>query len=368
MMHPGFRAIVVLLLLGASLVSCQTAKFYTQAVRGQWEVLARARPIPKVLAAPETTPELRRKLELVEKLRGFAHDQLKLPNDKQFRSYADLGRAYVVWNVVAAPEFSIEARTWSYPFLGKLKYRGFFTEQAAKDEAAGLKAQGFDVAVGGVRVYSTLGVFSDPVLNTFIEEDEAELAETIFHELTHARFFVAGDTDFNEAYATASAQLGVRVWLGARGDSVALADYERSLREGARLFDLLKETRAKLATLYAARGSLADEALRREKTLILNKVMARYAQMRSAGKSNGTHSKWVGPSLNNARLAALATYHDLVPAFVRLYHEQGGDWEKFHKAVAGMKYLSKEERRERLHAEAVPKPPLPEPIQLDAKR
>jgi len=367
-MHPGFRALVLPILAAMSLVSCQTAKFYTQAVRGQWEVLARAKPIPKVLAAPDTTPELRAKLELVEKLRAFAHDKLKLPNDKQFRSYADLGRPYVVWNVVAAPEFSIEARTWTYPFLGKLKYRGFFTENAARDEAAGLKAQGFDVGVGGVRVYSTLGVFSDPVLNTFIKEDESGLAETIFHELTHARFFVAGDTDFNEAYATASAQLGVRVWLEAKGDPAALAEYERSLGEGSRLFDLLKETRAKLATLYAKRGTLSDEELRRQKNLILDRVMARYAQLKSAGKSNGTHSKWVGPSLNNARLAALATYHDLVPAFVRLYHEQGGDWEKFHKAVAGMKPLSKEQRRNRLRAEAAPTPPLPEPIQLDAKR
>src|SRR5438477_5344827 len=132
-MRSDFR-IITALFLGSALASCRTLKFYTQAVHGQWEVLSRAKPIAKVREAPETTPQLRRQLELVEKLRAFAHDELKLPNDKQFRSYADLDRRYVVWNVVAAPEFSLEAKTWSYPFLGKLKYRGFFTEEAAREE------------------------------------------------------------------------------------------------------------------------------------------------------------------------------------------------------------------------------------------
>jgi predicted aminopeptidase len=348
------RVILLLFLLSAAIVSCRTAGFYTQAARGQWEVLSKSRPIPEVQADAETSPELRRKLELVEELRAFAHDVLKLPTHRQYRNYADLGRKYVVWNVVAAPEFSIEAKTWPYPFLGELKYRGFFSEQAARDEATQLKAQGYDVAVGGVRVYSTLGFFSDPVLNTFIRDEESELAETLFHELTHARLYLSGDTDFNEAYATAAGQLGVRAWLRAKGDHEALARYEARLRQASRLLGLLKETRAELKKLYATRGAVGDENVRREKASMLDAVQERYLAVRQEGRPSGPHSKWLGEKLNNARLAAVATYHDLVPDFERLFREQGEDWEAFHRAVAAMKPLSAAERIESLQSLGTP--------------
>jgi predicted aminopeptidase len=369
MLHSGLRVVLAPVLLVSVLASCQSAKFYSQALRGQWEVLSKARPIAKVRVAPDTKPELRKQLELVEEMRVFARDELKLPIDRQYRDYTDLGRRYVVWNVIAAPEFSVEAKTWSYPFVGKLKYRGFFSEKAARAEATALKAEGFDVSMGGVRVYSTLGVFSDPVLNTFINEEEADLAETLFHELTHARLFVGGDTDFDEAYATASAQLAVRDWFLSRKDPRSLAEYERAHDQSTRVLGLLKDTRRQLAALYAKSSTMKEEEMRRRKAMILNSVKTRYAEMKRKGTTDGSHSGWVGGSLNNARLAALATYHDLVPAFVRLYHEEGGDWERFHRAVAAMKPLSKEERRKRLDA---PRPPPrsratpPEAIHLDA--
>jgi predicted aminopeptidase len=347
-MSPRIRTSVILLLLAASFSSCRTTRFYSQAIRGQWEVLSRAEPIADVRDSPKTSQELREKLELVEKLRAFAHEELKLPTKRQFRNYADLGRKYVVWNVIAAPEFSLEAKTWSYPLLGDLKYRGFFSEQAAREEGARVKAQGYDVAIGGVRVYSTLGVFSDPVLNTFIREGEPNLADTIFHELTHARLYVSGDTDFNEAYATASAQLGVRAWLRAKNDAPSLARYEQSLERSSRLLAVLKETRVDLEALYVKRGAVPDEEMRRAKAAIFDGISARYAATTRAATPDTAHSKWVGGNLNNARLAALATYHDLVPAFLQLFDREGGDWEKFHRAVEAMKPLTKQERRERL--------------------
>jgi predicted aminopeptidase len=355
-----FRFRFAALLLAVVLASCRTTRFYMQAAHGQWEVLSKAQSIAMVRAAPGTSAELRRKLELVDELRTFAHDTLRLPTDRQFHDYADLGRKYVVWNVIAAPEFSLEAKTWSYPFLGKLKYRGFFAEDAARNEAAGLKAQGFDVAVGGVRVYSTLGFFSDPVLNTFIHEDQPELAETLFHELTHSRLYLSGDTDFNEAYATASAQLGVRAWLRAKGDLEGLARYDKTLEQSSRLLTMLKEARSELETLYGRRDVLGDEAVRHEKSLIFNRVQARYLAVRAESHPHDIHSKWVGENLNNARLAAVATYHDLVPAFMRFFQEHDGDWEAFHEAVAAMKPLTKEERRHRLDL-----PPAPSASRTD---
>lgn len=348
--------------------SCRTVKFYTQAVGGQMEVLRKARPIPEVRAAPTTTPKLARQLDLVEEIRTYAHAHLKLPTDRQYRSYADLGRPFVVWNVVAAPEFSIEAKTWSYPLVGKLKYRGFFNEDDAVAEGKRVKAEGYDVVVGGVRVYSTLGVFSDPVLNTFIHDADADLAETLFHELTHARFFVSGDTDFNEAYATAAAQIGVRQWLRAKGPraAAALAKYEQTLQRSRGTLALLKTTRTRLGRLYTTqRDTLAEERLREAKAAILDDARAQHLTLqRQLGISPPIP---LSKNLNNARLAALATYHDLVPAFTRLYHTCGDDWEKFHQSVESMKTLTKAERRVQLGADpaaqsgAIPPCPRPNP-------
>lgn len=361
-------------LLVASL-SCRTVKFYTQAVGGQMEVLRKARPLAEVRANPTTSAKLARQLDLVQEIRIYAHAHLKLPTDRQYRTYADLGRPFVVWNVVAAPEFSLEAKTWTYPFVGKLKYRGFFNENDAREEEARVQAQGYDVAVGGVRVYSTLGVFCDPVLNTFINEADAELAETLFHELTHARFFVSGDTDFNEAYATAAAQIGVRQWLRAKGDSAALRRYEAEQARIRNVLDLLKATRARLSTLYAQQDTLPIDRLRQGKADILDDARARHLalqrlrppsrqQVQVQGQTSPTP---LSRRLNNARLAAVATYHDLVPAFTRLFHEVGGDWEKFHQTVASMKTLTKAQRRERLGVPdtsqpgAIPPCPRPNP-------
>ena len=352
MQHTVSLSVSLLLFLAVILgaVSCSTSRFYSQAVKGQAEILRRAKPIPMVLRDPKTSPKLQAQLALVEELRTFAHDHLKLPTDRQYKNYADLGRKFAVWNVYATPEFSLKAKTWDYPFVGSLKYRGFFTEDAAQKEAKELREDAYDVMVGGVRVYSTLGWFSDPVLNTFVNDQESQLAETLFHELTHARFFVSGDTDFNEAYATASGQEGVRQWLRAKGDTAALAKYESDLKEFGRILALLRSTRTRLDALYAQEGKIPEADMRKQKEAIFNDTRNAYAAMKRRGECDDGYDRLFGQQLNNARLTALATYYDLVPAFHRLYEQQGRDWEKFHQAVEAMKPLTKSARREKLGA------------------
>jgi predicted aminopeptidase len=340
--------LLLAVILGAA--SCSTTRFYSQAVKGQAEILRRAKPIPHVLGDPKTGAKLHAQLVLVQDLRAFAHDHLKLPTDRQYKDYADLGRKFVVWTVYATPEFSLKAKTWDYPFVGSLKYRGFFTEDAAQKEAEGIRKDGYDVLVGGVRVYSTLGWFSDPVLNTFVNDHESQLAETLFHELTHARFFVSGDTDFNEAYATASGQEGVRQWLRAKGDTAALTKYENDLKEFGRILALLRRTRTRLEALYVQEGKIPEAGMRKQKETIFNDTREAYAEMKSRGECDAGYDRMFGKQLNNARLTALATYYDLVPAFHQLYEQQGGDWEKFHQAVEAMKPLTKSARREKLGA------------------
>src|SRR6266478_1705109 len=222
------RKWVIALSLGVVLLAvsgCQTLSFYKQAIKGQYQLLAHRQPIEKLIADPQTESRLKQKLELLQKLRAFADHDLKLPVDGHYSKYVDVHRPFVVWNVEAAPEFSMEPKSWWYPLVGSLEYRGYFSRSAAQHYAEKIRKKRYDVYIGGASSYSTLCWFKDPVLNTFIFDPEPDLAETIFHELGHQRVFARGDTDFNEAFATTVGQEGTRRWLRAKDDKTASEKY-----------------------------------------------------------------------------------------------------------------------------------------------
>ena len=291
------------------------------------------------MADPKVEKDVKERLKLIEELRAFAASDLRLPT-KSFGKYCDLNRPYVVWVVFAAPEFSVEAKQWWYPLVGSLKYRGFFDEKAAKQEAERLRERGLDVFVGGVEAYSTLGYLKDPVLNTFLHRSDAQLAELVFHELTHAKVFIPGDTDFNEAFATANAEDGVRRWLRSRNDVAGLREYEAHLKRGRDVITLLLDTRERLKEVYE-RPHKNIEAERQAKQEVFIDMLRRagVSGPQTRIRSAGPYSTW-----NNARLNTISSYYTLVPGFERLLKEHGGDLESFHRAVERMRKLSPEAR------------------------
>jgi len=334
------RNVCLLVVAGVALASCGTVKFYAQAAHGQWHMLHRARPIPQVIADPSIKAPVKAKLQVVQELRSYAKTELHLPVERQFSDYSDLGRRYAVWVVFAAPEFSVEAKTWWYPLVGKLKYRGFFDEASANAEAAKLKAQGLDVYVGGTEAYSTLGWFADPVLNTFLHRSDAELAELIFHELTHAKLFIVGDTDFNEALATAVGEAGVRRWLRSKGEAAKLAEYERNLAKDREIIHLLLNTRTELKQRYATSRDLTAA-----KAEVFRHLQQGYEAIKQRWSGDSRYDRFFAKPMNNARLNTVATYYDLVPAFERLLKQCDGDLDKFLARVEAMKSLGHDERR-----------------------
>ena len=244
-----------LLVLGCILAlvavsGCQTFSFYRQAVKGQYQLVVNRQAIDKLVVNPQTPARLKQQLQLLQKLRGFAEHDLKLPVDGHYTKYVDVHRPFVVWNVEAAPEFSMQPKSWWYPVVGSLEYRGYFSQRGARDYGEWLKKKGYDVYVGGVEAYSTLGWFKDPALNTFIFNPEAALAETIFHELGHQRVFARGDTDFNEAFATTVGEEGARRWLQAKGDIAALENYLAELKRTRQFASLISQTHQRLEALY----------------------------------------------------------------------------------------------------------------------
>jgi predicted aminopeptidase len=351
------------MLVALLITGCQTCSYYGQAVRGQFQIVNRQRSIKEVLTDPRTATELSNRLDLVLNLRAFAERALKLPANGHYLNYADLGRRFAVWNVYAAPEFSLEAKAWWYPVVGNLKYRGYFEEAAARRYGTNLASHGMDVFVGGVEAYSTLGWFHDPVLNTFVFNQQADLAETLFHELAHQRVFVSGDTDFNEAFATAVGEEGVRRWMRAQSNAVAFAAYEAETRRKEQVIRLLADTRERLRRIYgesesggpessemSGGSSLSDADKRRLKAEAFEELQRDYKAFRATWGGSEEWDGWFRRPLNNAHLSTVDTYYKLVPAFHELLRASGGDLEKYYGNVRRIGKLKKQERERLLRS------------------
>lgn len=322
----------VLLLVGI-LSSCQTVEFYSQGIRGQAEILWKSRRIDQVLADPSVGPAVKNQLVAVQGIRRFASDHLALPGDESYGTYADLGRPYVTWVLYTAPEFSLKPRTWWYPVLGELDYRGYFRESDARELAGRLEAEGYDVSVGGVDAYSTLGWFHDPVLNCFVHQSDIDLAELVFHELTHRRYFREGDTAFNEGLATAYAEDGVKRWLRHQGRLKDLLRYEELLGKREQFHRQVESTRGKLQRLYSS--GLPISGMRREKQVILKRLQDQLRELRRRWGGHGLES-WLTSDLNNAHLVSVSTYQDQAPVFRSLLKDCGGDPVVFFERVKAL--------------------------------
>ena len=320
-------------LIRVAALSCLCAAsggcYYLQAVHGQYDLMQAREPIDSVVDAPTTPPELVHRLRLVEEARDFSITQLGLPDNDSYRSYADIGRDYVVWNVFAAPEFSLEAKTWCFPVAGCVGYRGYFSEASARAEAAKLADRGYDVAVVGVAAYSTLGRFSDPVLNTMMRWGDVDLIAVMFHELAHQLIYVKGQTTFNESFATAVEEFGIERWLAAHGSADDLAAYRagKALRQD--LQRLAQAAEADLETIYAA--NVTGDVRRQQKRQRFEKLAA---DMRSAFVRAGREAPgWLDGGLNNARLASLAMYTARLGEFRALLADCDDDLPCFYDKV-----------------------------------
>lgn len=364
------RRVLFFSALAALITGCSSVGYYRQAAAGQFQILSRQEPIKEVIARPDTRATLREKLELVLDIRAFAERELHLKTDGHYARYADLGRRYVVWNVYATPEFSLEPKKWWYPVVGSLKYRGFFSELEAMKYGTNVARQGYDVYVGGVEAYSTLGWFKDPVLNTFIHHEPTELAETLFHELAHQRVFAKGDTDFNEAFATAVGEEGVRRWLLAHGDESARAKYENELRRKDQFVALIMRARESLKEVYgeeSAHGPRTQPApgseelvaaKRAAKAKVFAKLRADYEALKATWNGDASYDAWFKRPINNARLNTIATYYHFVPAFKLLLAQQDGDLHRFYAEAKALSSLDKEERHARMAALSAPNPKI----------
>ena len=337
---------------------CSSLAYYAQAAGGHLDLMQRARPVAEAMADPATPEPLRQRLQLSQRLRDFAVAELKLPDNSSYRRYADLQREAVVWNVVAAPELGLTLKTWCFPVMGCVGYRGYFKREQAEALAEQLKAEGWEVMVYGVPAYSTLGfsnwVGGDPLLNTFMGWPEAELARLLFHELAHQVVYVDDDTTFNESFATAVERDGTRRWLAAHGTPAALAEVQALEQRREDFRALTQRYRESLRQVYAASD---DEARKRtRKAALMAELRADYLTLKTTRWAGfAGYDGWFARA-NNAALGVQAAYNELVPGFELLLQAEEGDYNRFYESVRVLAALPAAERRARLKTIPSPNP------------
>jgi len=343
-MQPLARA--VLLAIAALLPGCATIEYYAQAISGHLDILRRAHPIEEQLQGRATSARLKERLERVLVIRDFASRELGLPDNGSYRRYADVGRPYALWNVFAAPEFSLQPKLSCFPIAGCIAYRGFYAEADAQRYGRELHSQGYDVFVVGVPAYSTLGWFDDPVLNTFIFYPETELARLLFHELAHQVAYARDDTVFNESFAVAVEQEGVRRWLARHGTPEQRTVYAAFQARRRDFVALVSRYRERLTALYDQ--ATTDEEKRLGKARLFAAMMEDYGALKVSWGGFAGYDRFLAQGPNNALLVSVIAYTALVPAFRALLAERGGDLPAFYAEVKRLARLDKAEREQRL--------------------
>ncbi|AOS96218.1 hypothetical protein AUP74_00750 [Microbulbifer aggregans] len=335
--------LAVLLFAFTVLHGCETAGYYAQAATGQVRILAAREPIEDIAAAPETDEKLQQQLTLVQAIRAYASGELKLPVGRAYGAYVKLEDDYPIWNVLAAPEFSLKPKRWCYPIAGCASYRGYFRKASARDKAEELAKEGFDIYLGPVPAYSTLGWFDDPIMSSFVHWPPERLAGLLFHELAHRRVYISGDTQFNESFATAVAQLALPDWRRRQGIDGPAAN---RIAEAKAVNALMMTTRQRLQEIYDSDRSRAIQ--RRQKAETLAQLRHCYREL-SAGWSYPDRYRAYIEKTNNATLALVSEYQSRVPAFQQLYKESDG-WEDFYRNVEQLGQKGKKARNQRLDA------------------
>ncbi len=340
-------------LLALLAAGCADTRYVLGSVSGHLQLMQAARPVDQWLADDSTPPALKQRLQLAQRIRQFAVTALHLPDNASYHRYAQLQRRAVVWNVVAAPPFSLTLHQWCFPVTGCVGYRGYFDEQAAQGEAATLRDQGLEANVYPVPAYSTLGWMNwaggDPLLSTFIRYPEGELARMIFHELAHQVLYVKDDTAFNESFATAVERLGAARWLGEEAGAAAREEYAAFDARRKSFRALTRATRQRLSEIYGPNSPLApvNTAQAAMKTVAYAEFQQAYAQLKQDWGGYAAYDAWAAGA-NNAAFGAQGAYDDWVDAFETLFARQHGDWQAFYGAVKALAKLPKAERTLRL--------------------
>ncbi|GMR20408.1 MAG: aminopeptidase [Gammaproteobacteria bacterium] len=340
-----FQKLLLITLL-LSVNACSNFAYYLQSMQGQWDVIQRRESIQALLEKNDIPTDTKAVLRRALAIRDFASRELGLPDNGSFRSYANLERPYVVWNVFAAPALSLKPKQWCFLFAGCVSYRGYFTKEDAVQYGNELQAQGWDVFIAGIRAYSTLGWFDDPLLNTVTHYDEIALAALIFHEMAHQVVYVEDDTSFNESFAKTVEQVGVKRWMERKQNSAHYQKYLKRQQHSKEFIALVMKYRQKLKTVYDS--PLYDDKKLEAKRRIFSELQKEYQALKQRWNNSKRYDRWFARDMNNAKLNSVGAYHEYVPGFKQMLARKDNTLESFYTAVKTLSRRPASERRQLL--------------------
>ncbi len=323
----GVAAIVVLVAAALGPATGCSPIYVIKAGWAEARILRGRQPIPDVILAPDTDERTRAKLTLAREAREFAMSALELDVGDSYTTYTELERDTLAMVLSAAHRDRLASRTWWFPVVGRVPYRGFFDLDDALDEQRKLEAEGFDTYLRPTSAFSTLGWFSDPLLSTILRYDEVELITTIIHELSHNHLFVPGQVRFNESFATWVGRAGAIEFFctrpGGGPDTVwcnRARDRWRDTQIFSRFIDGLVDD---LESVYGD-STLAsgDKVERRERIFDLH--LDRFRTEVRPRLASLTFGGFEALPLNNATLLSRMRYYHRLPDFGGLLEENGG--------------------------------------------
>ena len=338
-----FTLIITIAILSLCLPGCESSRYYYQVAEGHIKIMVAREAIQDLIDNENLPAKEKIQLKRVMELRSYAETELQLPVGNHYSEYVDLKRPHVVWNVIAAPEFSMTPQKWCFPIAGCVNYKGYFSEADAKDYASQLESDNLDTFVGGVAAYSTLGWFDDPVLNTFLFRGDASLAGLLFHELSHKLLYIKGDSVFNESFATTVEIEGLMRWLKTQSKDELLAKHLTRKTRHQQFIDLILQHRQLRITLY--KSALGDERKRQRKQALIATLREEYQQLKEqTWNGYSGYDKWFEGPLNNAQLSTIATYNALVAGFQGLLKQSNHDLSAFYQQCKELVELDKKSR------------------------
>lgn len=297
-------------------------------LKGQLHIVFNSVSVNEVLEDINTADSIKNKLRLINQIREFGVNALGLTDTKSYTTYFDQHNKPVIWVVTASKPFALEEYLWHFPFLGNVPYKGFFNKVAALKERNRVAGLGYDADIGTVGGWSTLGFFTDPVLSNMLNRSEGQIAELIFHEMTHSTIYYADSTEFNENIATFIGEKGAEIFLkqNLKNDSTCLNNYLNFLNDEKCYGGYMVESCRKLDSLYFSLNetlSIYDKSLSKYRMIAEILAGIKDLPLNNPGKYTWNFHKRKLP--DNTYFLDYKRYRNNQHQFTRDFNEKAGN-------------------------------------------
>jgi len=323
------RLALALVALGAvaSCVACSPV-YVVKAGIAEMKILRARQPIHRVLADSTVDADTRGKLAYVLEARRFAAERFGIDPGDSYTMYTELDRDTLALVLSAAHKDRLESKTWWFPVVGRVPYKGYFSEADALQGQADLEADGFDTYLRPTAAFSTLGWFNDPILSTSLRADDVEVVTTVLHELSHQYLFAPGQVGFNESFANFVGRVGAIEFFctreGGGPDTVRCQRAQARWRDFQRFSVFIDEMAADLDEIYGDAALTYDEKVER-RDAVFEASLARFDQDVAPTLEAFTFAGFRQTPMNNATLMGRLRYYNRLPDFATLHDEHGGD-------------------------------------------